>query len=215
MRKLILIFITFLVTGCSSHYPVTYATDVDGAMVFCGGVNKGYTPLTLYYEPDTKRGTFQTQPCEARWASGARETYSNNWDLNSFPDGVQQTLTRPNVGNYHQDVEFALRVQAVKAQQEQANRAQQKQAWATLNAGLKNLNKTLGSAPTVTPSTGSNYNLNILSAPAGYEKTNVPLNTTVFFLNSSIVNGYRLCKYSNGKAIRLPMTELCPTVLNP
>ena len=215
MRRLILIFSTFIATGCSSHYPITYATDLDGAMVVCGGELKGYTPITLYYKPDRKGGNFQTQPCEARWASGARKTFTNYWDLNEFPDGVRQTLQRPNAGDYQYDVEFALKVRAMKAQQEQANKVQVQQAWANLASDLKNLNRTLGSTPTVTPTTDSNYNMHILPDPNGYEKTSVPISNVGVFMNSSITNGYRLCEYSNGRAIRLPMTELCPSVLNP
>ncbi len=218
MKALGLIFITILTTGCSSSYQVTYDTDVDGAMLVCGGKNEGYTPKTLYYDVDKenrKRGSFRTVDCEARWASGARKTYSNNWDLNKFPDGVRQTLTRPNVGSYQQDAEFALKVRTMKAQQEQANRAQTQQAWAKINTDLKNLNRTLGSAPAVTPVTGSRYNLNVLPAPAGYKKTYLPSTTTGFFMSSSVVNGYRLCEYNNGMAIRLPMSERCQNVLTP
>jgi len=218
MKGLVLIFITILTAGCSSSYNIIYDTDVDGAMLVCDGKNKGYTPKTLYYDVDKeskKRGGFRTVECEARWASGARKTYSNNWDLNKFPDGVRQTLTRPNVGSYQQDAEFALKVRAMKAQEEQANRAKQKQAWANLNTTLKNLNTTLGSTPTVTPTPSSNYNLNVLPAPAGYESTYVPTGTAGVLRNSSITNGYRLCEYNNGRATRLPMNQQCPTVLNP
>jgi hypothetical protein len=218
MKALFLIFITILTAGCSSSYNITYDTDVDGAMLVCGGKNEGYTPKTLYYDVDKenrKRGSFRTVECEARWSSGARKTFSNNWDLNRFPDGVRQTLTRPNVGSYQQDADFALRVQARKAQQEQANKVKVRQAWAKLNTDLKNLNRTLGSTPTVTPTPSSNYNLDVLPAPTGYESTYVPTGTVGVLTNASITNGYKLCEYNNGRAIRLPMNQQCPTVLNP
>jgi len=218
MKIIALIFLTLLTAGCSSKYSITYDTDVKGAMLYCQGKNWGYTPFTLYYEPDDEaweRGSFQTQQCEARWASGARETYSTWWDLDKFPDGVMQTVKRPNAGDYRQDAEFALKVQAMKAREEEINRLKAQQALANLTNDLKNLNRTLGSTPTVTPITGSKYDINVLPVPNGYEKTKVPMSTVGFLRNNSITNGYRLCEYDNGRAIRVAMKEQCPMTLNP
>ncbi|GLX85505.1 hypothetical protein tloyanaT_17570 [Thalassotalea loyana] len=218
MKIIAVIFLTFLIAGCSSGYGVTYATDVDGALLYCGGENKGFTPQRLYYDiskEDKKRGSFRSVECEARWISGAKRTYSNKWDLNKFPDGVMQTVKRPHTEGYRQDVEFGLKVQAMRARQEEIDRIKAQQALANLTNNLKELNNSLGSIPTVTPITGSNYNLNVLPAPNGYEKTQVPMSTVGVLRNSSITNGYKLCEYSNGRAIRLNMKEQCPMTLNP
>ena len=116
-----------ILTGCSSKYPITYNSTPQGASVVCNGVNKGYTPTTLYYEPDEnqkKLGSMRTVPCTAYWMSGAKEDYSNTWDLKKFPDGVMQTLQRPNVEGYEKDAQFALQVQNMKYQQRQAQAAE-------------------------------------------------------------------------------------------
>ncbi len=71
------------------------------------------------------------------------------------------------------------------------------------------------STPVERPITGSKYNINILPTPNGYEKTYVPMVTAGVLSNSGITNGYMLCEYNNGRAIRLPMNQRCPRVLNP
>lgn len=41
------------ISGCASNqYSVTYASEPAGAQVYCNGVAKGYTPVTLYYTLD-------------------------------------------------------------------------------------------------------------------------------------------------------------------
>lgn len=44
--------------------------------------------------------------------------------MNKFPDGVMQTLQRPNVEGYEKDAQFALQVQNMKYQQRQAQAAE-------------------------------------------------------------------------------------------
>lgn len=139
-RLIYLLLISFL-SGCaSSGYKITYNTEPVGASIICNGKNEGYSPVTLNYSPDEnnkKIGAMKTVPCTATWSSGVRKSYSNTWDLNKFPDGVMQTLQRPNEEGYSQDVEFALKVQQMKNQQAQAQAAANAQAWDNLNRSLK------------------------------------------------------------------------------
>lgn len=139
-----LLLISFL-SGCaSSGYRITYNTEPTGAAIICNGTNKGYSPVTLNYSPDEdnkKYGSMKTQPCTAIWSSGARENFSNTWDLNKFPDGVMQTLPRPNVPGYSQDANFALQVQSMKAHQKQADAAQRQAdtaAWQAIEQQRQN-----------------------------------------------------------------------------
>ena len=122
----VLICLTIL-GGCASKYPITYNSEPKGAAVICNGVSKGYTPTTLYYQPDEsskKQGVMKTVPCKAIWSSGAKQDYSTTWDLKKFPKGVMQTVPRPDVPGYSQDAEFALNVENMKSQRKQANAAQ-------------------------------------------------------------------------------------------
>ncbi|MGL5336966.1 MAG: hypothetical protein ACRC9R_12685, partial [Enterovibrio sp.] len=56
-----------VISGCTSNrYSVTYASDPDGAQVYCNGVSQGYAPVTLYYTLDEeikKSGVLKTAPC--------------------------------------------------------------------------------------------------------------------------------------------------------
>jgi len=140
---LALISASIFLTGCA-NYGVTYNTVPQGASLICGGQHKGYTPITHSYDvnsDDKKRGYFATAPCKAKWSSGVEEKYGNFWDVEKFPDGVRQTLQRPDGGNYSQDVEFALKAQGMKYQQQSAAAAE-RSASAARNAAtaLQQLN---------------------------------------------------------------------------
>jgi hypothetical protein len=139
-QKLIyLLLITFL-SGCASGYKITYNTEPKGASIICNGKNEGYSPVTLDYSPDEnqkKYGSMNTVPCKAIWSSGVKESFTNTWDLDKFPDGVMQTLQRPSGDGYSQDVNFALKVQQMKNQNAQAQAAANAQALRDLNQSIK------------------------------------------------------------------------------
>ena len=64
-----------------------------------------------------------------------RQNYATTWDMNKFPNGVMQTLQRPQGEGYSQDAEFALSVQNMKSQKNAASAA-------TYNAIMQNRPKT-------------------------------------------------------------------------
>lgn len=132
-----------IVSGCASNqYSVTYASEPSGAQVYCNGVSKGYTPITLYYtldEETKKRGVLNTVPCGVKWVSGATARANHQFSLSQFPKGVITTSPRPNEPNAHVDHSFALQLeqnrqmnqviqntQAIQAEQERVK--QQKQS---------------------------------------------------------------------------------------
>lgn len=117
IKNIVLMLMISVLTGCASGYKITYNTEPSGASVICGGINRGYSPVTLNYTPDEnnkRTGSMKTVPCTAVWSSGARKYFSTAWDLNEFPEGVMQTLKRPNGEGYTQDAEFALKVEQMK-----------------------------------------------------------------------------------------------------
>jgi hypothetical protein len=127
IKMLIVGSIGMIFSGCASKYSITYNTNPTGASIICNGTNEGYSPVTLYYQPDEdnkKSGTMRTTPCSSYWVSGMRKDFSNTWDLNKFPDGVMQTLQRPNGDGYEKDAQFALQVKNMKYQQRQAEAAE-------------------------------------------------------------------------------------------
>jgi len=132
-----------ILSGCSSKYSITYNTNPEGASVICKGVNEGYSPVTLYYTPDDnnkKIGKMSTVSCTAYWISGAKKDFSNTWDLNKFPNGVMQTLQRPNVEGYEKDAQFALQVQNMKYQKRQAQAAESAASSAAYQ-NIQNMNR--------------------------------------------------------------------------
>lgn len=123
------ILLIAITSGCAStpKYAITYNTEPPGASLICNGVNNGYTPRTLSYElnKDNERsGIIQTAPCRAQWSSGASGDYSRFFSITEYPQGVMQTLQRPNEPGYEQDAEFALKVQQLQYQRQQAEAAE-------------------------------------------------------------------------------------------
>lgn len=173
MQKIFLMGI-FALTGCANNqYPITYTSDIEGAVLICQGVNKGYTPTTLYYalqEEHKKTGWLKTQTCEAQWYSGAAAVYENVYSLREYPSGVQQTVRRPQVSGRDQDMVMALAVQYQRAQinaaQRQATAAERQasaassQAREAANANFqKNLQNTTPKFYNMTPNYMGGYNI--------------------------------------------------------
>ena len=94
---ILLLTIPFLSACGSSGYAITYDTSPKGVPVICNGVNKGYSPVTLYYDFDKGENYVKTQPCYAQWEQGSeyKEFFANYWYLGEFPNGVRQTLDVP------------------------------------------------------------------------------------------------------------------------
>lgn len=143
-----LIFTAIALGGCSNQYAITYDSHPRGANLICGGANKGYTPKTLYYDNKENRKEISTIPCGARWISGAEKGYSTTFDLVKFPDGVRQTLHRPNVDGYKEDAEFALKVQNMRYQKRQAEAAEDAANAANRAANRSVTCRTIGSITT-------------------------------------------------------------------
>lgn len=125
----IIIIGTFFIYGCAKpepvfsetpKYPITYDSFPQGGSVICNGTNYGYTPVTLQYtltEENQKYGAINTSKCKVIWSTGVSADYSSTWNLVEFPNGVKQTLQRPNVAGFEIDSNFALKVQQMKNQQ--------------------------------------------------------------------------------------------------
>lgn len=130
MKKLLqytlLAIITFGFVGCGGDYSITYNTSPIGASIVCGGVGQGLSPLTLYYNREgiDDDGFLYTTPCKAVFSSGYVDYFGNKWDTNQFPQGVQQTLTRPQGDGYQQDMAFGMEHQRMLIMQRQADAAQ-------------------------------------------------------------------------------------------
>ncbi len=128
--------------GCGGDYSITYNTNPIGANVICGGVGKGLSPLTLYYDRDgiDDSGFLYTTPCKAVFSSGYVDYFDRQWDTNKFPKGVRQTLTRPQGDGYQQDMAFGMEYQRTLIMQQQAQaarKAAEAAQWQSINQQLQ------------------------------------------------------------------------------
>ena len=132
--------LSFVVVGCSS-YPVTFNTNPPGALLVCGGVSRGYTPVTLY--ADFENDNYYMPECEAIWVSGARATYPTYWGdaVEQYPSGVQSTLQRPEYPDLDKDMQFALQVQQMKQQQTMQQQQMFQQQLDALNRNIQDQNR--------------------------------------------------------------------------
>lgn len=134
--------------GCGGDYGITYNINPIGANIVCGGVGKGLSPLTLYYDKDgiDDKGFLYTTPCKAVFSSGYVDYFGNQWDTNKFPKGVQQTLTRPQGDGYQQDMAFGMEYQRTLIMQQQAEEAAwaaKMQQWNQINQGINQIGNQL------------------------------------------------------------------------
>lgn len=96
----------------TNQYPITYAANPRGASIICNGMDYGIAPKTLFYDFNITKDSAlgRTSQCFARWVSGAQQGYSQEWDLKKFPNGVMQTVQRPNVAGESIDLEYSQKL---------------------------------------------------------------------------------------------------------
>ncbi|MCG3706506.1 hypothetical protein L5F43_08410 [Aliarcobacter butzleri] len=143
----IAILCSFIFSGCSNKYEVTFDSNPRGATLICNGKNWGYTPKKLYYSEEVKNySSLDVSSCSANWVSGYKATYPK--DMLIFPTGgTVITLDRPTYGEgYPMDAQFALQVEQMEAQQSQAaamHRQANEKALQNMNQNIQNMNNNL------------------------------------------------------------------------
>jgi len=134
MRKRLLALLpaALLAAGCSTALKVTYVSDPPGAAVYQGSQLFGYAPVTLEYqvtEEDKRAGTMRLQGTRVKWASGATAGIEVlTADIRLLGMNQQFTFERPEVPGRDIDMRFALDLERLNMQKQQA-RAQANQAF--------------------------------------------------------------------------------------
>ena len=118
--KIFLLTLLVAVSGCTSanRYGVTYQTKPEGASIICDGQDRGYSPVDLEYKLDEEHksnGILYTRQCTAIWKSGYSSNFDTAINLNEFPNGLITTITRASGKGYKKDIEFASRIQQIRA----------------------------------------------------------------------------------------------------
>lgn len=131
LEKVLASILLATLVGCASPgVTLTVTSSPDGAYINSGNpAVSGIVPVTAFYakqslKPDEK-GCFQLQGFTARWASGA-VTEVPVLQHCAEPDGSYtfNMVRNPNAPDFDKDLQFALQVQAVRAQSAQAQASQ-------------------------------------------------------------------------------------------
>jgi hypothetical protein len=146
-RRLSLLAATIVVAnGCATQASLTVLSQPEGAFITERGTGKSYgtTPVVLYYDGiellkyKDSGGCYLVKGLDARWVSGASASLESirlcGSNLGDYNISFNRDPTQPDL---ERDLEFALKVQALRTQQQQAKAAQDAaaatlfSAWAT------------------------------------------------------------------------------------
>lgn len=138
------VLLTVILTGCTTQATLTIQSQPDGAYVSEAGTGRpwGIAPVLVYYDRGNltrfrgKDGCYVVKGFEARWVSGIVAKL-NAVRLCGSPTGnyVITAARDPSQPGLDKDMQFALQVQATRAQQQQASAASDAaliSAWSTL-----------------------------------------------------------------------------------
>jgi hypothetical protein len=141
MNRIPLFLLAFLLTGCATQASLTVYSQPEGAYITEIGTGRvyGVAPLTVAYDAAPLFATKQPDGCfrvlgfEVRWVSGAKATLETVAICGSATGTYNITFSRPaDFPDIEKDLQFALQVQTVRAQQQQAQAAQDAAAAAIL-----------------------------------------------------------------------------------
>ena len=136
MKTLVLVLIIvagFPLGGCATQASLTVFSQPEGAYLTEKGTGKvyGIAPATVVYDPAALAkykgpdGCFRVKGFEARWVSGATASLELVRLCGSSTGSFNITFSRdPKFPELRRDLEFALRIQQTRAQQQQARAAQ-------------------------------------------------------------------------------------------
>jgi hypothetical protein len=124
-----------LLAGCSTQATLTINSTPEGAYITevgKGGKAYGVTPVTVYYDRSNLKYTKNYEGCysvrgfEAHWVSGATATLVRTHLCGSDTGDYTLTFTRdPSAPGFAQDMQFAVQLQQLRAQQRQAQAAEE------------------------------------------------------------------------------------------
>jgi len=141
---------SILFTGCATQATLSIYSQPEGAYIteVETGKSFGMAPVAVVYDPASlnlhknAEGCFMVKGFEARWVSGAASTInpiklcgSNIGDYNII---LNRDSSHPNL---EKDLQFAIQLQALRAQQQQAQAAKGSAAaalWSAWSASQQN-----------------------------------------------------------------------------
>ncbi len=133
IRALVLTVAAALLGGCSTQATLTLQSQPVGAYLIEKDTGKqhGIAPVTVYYDASSLAkhkgtdGCFRVKGFEARWVSGTTAALEFVRLCGSSTGNYEITFSRdPKAPDFDKDLQFALQLQATRAQQQQATAAQ-------------------------------------------------------------------------------------------
>jgi hypothetical protein len=131
--KLVLASMAAIIMGCSTPgFRLTVTSQPDGAYITSGGAESGIVPVVAFWEKQSlekssrdAEGCFQLKGFTARWASGAVTDVPVVRVCGEADGDYNFVMSRDmNYPDLEKDLQFALQVQALRAQNAQAEASQ-------------------------------------------------------------------------------------------
>lgn len=139
-----------LFTGCATQATLSIYSQPEGAYITEVGTGKSYgmAPVAVVYDPASlnlyknAEGCFMVKGFEARWVSGAATTINPIKLCGSNVGTYNISLNRDSsLPNLEKDLQFAIQLQTLRAQQQQAQATKDAAAaafWSALSASQQN-----------------------------------------------------------------------------
>jgi hypothetical protein len=134
---------TLVLGGCATQASLTVFSQPEGAYLTEKATGKVYgaAPTTIVYDSKAllnftnANGCYLVKGFEARWVSGATASLEQITLCGSSTDAYNITFSRAaNYPDLERDLQFALQLQSLRAQQQQAGAAQDAAAAAVFRA---------------------------------------------------------------------------------
>ncbi|TAL64922.1 MAG: hypothetical protein EPN79_13295 [Burkholderiaceae bacterium] len=133
IRSAILCSIAIVLSGCATQASLTVLSQPEGAYITEKETGRSYgvTPVTIVYDSTALSkfkgtdGCYRVKGFEARWVSGATANLNLIRLCGSSTDDYKITFSRPpTYPDLERDLQFALQLQFIRAQQQEARAAQ-------------------------------------------------------------------------------------------
>lgn len=147
MNKITSLVIVVVLSGCASQSTLTVSSQPAGAFITESGTGKaiGTAPTVVYYDSKAmsqykdSSGCFLVKGFNAQWVSGATSASPTSIRLCGSSSGAYtyHFSRDPFAPGLEKDLEFAMRQDAVRAQQQQSQAIQNAaaiQAWTAMQA---------------------------------------------------------------------------------
>lgn len=143
VRSLLPILTTLALAGCATQASLTVFSQPEGAYISEKGTGTvyGMAPATVFYDSKVLAsskgadGCYRVKGLDARWVSGATAGLELITLCGASNGTYNITFSRaPNYPDLERDLQFALQLQSIRAQQQQARAEQDAAAAAVYRA---------------------------------------------------------------------------------